>query len=108
MKKLLLLSAVLLGAVSASHAGVRVDLGIGIPLPREIVIGHPAPVYVEPAPVYEPAPAYYPPAPVYCPPPAVVVRPPRVVIAPPIVDFRFTHGYHHRYPSYPSHGYRRW
>lgn len=67
MKRILLLSAVLLGAVSASQAGVRVGIGIGLPLPS-VAICQPAPVVVA-APV------------VYAPPPAVVVAPP-VLVAP--------------------------
>jgi hypothetical protein len=64
MKKILLLSAVLLGAVTASQAGVRVNIGIGIPLPG-VVIAQPAPVFVAPPPVCAP-------------PPVVVVAPPPV------------------------------
>ena len=68
MKKILLLSAVLLGAVSASQAGIHLNIGLPLPplpLPR-IVIGRPAPVYA--APVYS-APDYYST-------PAVVIEPP--------------------------------
>ena len=62
MKKLLLLSALLFGVVSASHAGVRVDLSLPLPVP-------PLPgVTVVPPPVYAP--------PVYSVPPSVVVQPP--------------------------------
>jgi hypothetical protein len=80
MKKILLLSAVLLGAVTASQAGVRFSIGIPIPAPPVVVV---PPAYIEPAPTYvEPAPEYYAP-------PPVVVAPPSVVIGPPVVDLRF-------------------
>ena len=68
MKKMLLLSAVLLGAASASQAGVQVSIGIGIPLPG-VVISQPAPVVVAPPPVCAP-------------PPVVVTRPVMVTPAP--------------------------
>src|SRR5205807_2267813 len=45
MKKLLLLSAILLGAATASQAGVRFNFGFGLPLP--------VPAFVAPAPVYQ-------------------------------------------------------
>jgi hypothetical protein len=96
MKKLLLLSALVFGAVSASQAGIHLD--IGLPFPHEIIFRAPAPrvyvpappVYFEPAPVYD-EPQFYAPA-------------PRVVIAPPIVDFRFGGGYYGGYRDcYPRH-----
>lgn len=75
MKKLLLLTAVVLGAATASQAGVRFNFGFGIPLPG--IVLNPAPVYQVP-PVYtSPAPVYYPPAPAYCA-PAPVYAPPTV------------------------------
>ena len=86
MKKIILLSAVLLGAVTASQAGVRVNIGIGIPLPG-IVVSPPAPVVVAPAPVYAP-------------PPAVFVAPP-VVVAPPTVYYGYRPGW------YGYHGWAR-
>jgi hypothetical protein len=92
MKKILLLSAVLLGAVSVSQAG-GVHLSIGLPLPPlpplpGIHITAPAPVVS--APVYAPpvcapdysysyGPAYYPPA---------------VVVRPPVVSFGFGYPYY--------------
>lgn len=94
MKKLLLLSAVLLGAVTASQAGVRINIGI------------PAPVVVAPAPVYAPPPPVYvaPPPPVYAPPPVVVVPPP-VVVRPPVIGVP----YHHHPPYwYPRDRYHHW
>jgi hypothetical protein len=56
MKKLLMLSLLLVGAASVSQAGVRfgVELGFPLPLPRlpGVTISHPAPVYdTTPAPV---------------------------------------------------------
>ena len=121
MKKILFLSAVLLGAATASQAGVRFNLGIGIPLPTPpaVVVTPPAyvasaPTYAEPAPpVCEPAPQAYAPqgyAPqpygpqvygpqvygpqVYAPPvyaPQVYAPAPVVVVGPPVIDFRVRH-----------------
>src|SRR5689334_12420991 len=90
MKKLILLSAVLLGTAVASQAGVHVDVGFGlpfppIPLPGRVIISQPAPVYVERGPVCEPAPVYVEPR---CEPA------PRVVYVP-----------QPRYYSYPSYRY---
>src|SRR3954471_4974189 len=93
MKKILLLSAVLLGAVSVSQAGIHLHLGLPLPplpLPH-VVIGTPH-VTVEAAPVYAPpvcpAPAYsYSYAPDYC--------PPAVVVEPPVVSFGFGYPYGH-------------
>ena len=87
MKKLLLIAAVLAGAVTASQAGVDVRIGIGIPAPPPIVISR--------------APAYYHP-------PVVVAPslPPRpwtpVVVVPP------AHHHHHHHGYAPAHrpGYR--
>ena len=84
MKRILLLSAVLLGAVSSSQAGVRFGIGIGIPLPG-VVISQPAPVMVA-SPV------------VYAPPPAVYVGP-RVIVAPAPVYYGCRPGWD---------GYRGW
>jgi len=81
MKKILLLSAVLLGAVTASQAGVHFGIDIPIPAP-------PAIVYVEP------------PVEAYVEPPEVCAPP--VVVAPPVFDFRF--GYRH--PYYRNYPYR--
>jgi len=69
MKKILLLSAVLLGAVTASQAGVHFSFGIPLPTPP-VVIAPPAPAYVEPPDVYVEPP------PVYAPAPPIVVDPP--------------------------------
>ncbi|EEF57732.1 hypothetical protein [Pedosphaera parvula] len=87
MKKILLLSAVLVGAVSAAQAGVGFHIGIGLPLlpPPPIIIGRPAPVYVAPAPVYVE------PRPVFAPPPFVVVAPP---------------SYYYGRPGYYGYGHR--
>jgi hypothetical protein len=78
MKKLLLLSALILGTAAASQAGI--DIRIGLPLPPlpSVVIGHPTPRVVVPAPrvVIEP-----PCAPVVVAPP-VCAPPPRVVYVP--------------------------
>jgi hypothetical protein len=91
MKKILLLTAVLLGAVSASQAG-GLHLSIGLPLPPlpplpGIHITAPAPVVYAP-PVCPPAYSYsYGPA--YC--------PPAVVIRPPVVSFGYGYPYYGRY-----------
>lgn len=77
MKKILLLSAVLLGAVSASQAGVRFNFGFGVPLPAPVVVAPPAPVCVQA------------PAPVVVAPPVCVPAP--VVVSPPVVRFGFGH-----------------
>src|SRR2546425_11011363 len=100
MKKILLLSAVLLGAVSASQAGIRFNLGFPLPpLPLPplpgIVIGRPAPTYVAP-------PVCAPPAPVYR--PAYGCDTP-VVVGPPSISFGF--GYPDCYRPYGGY-YRGW
>src|ERR1051326_5860175 len=98
MKKILLLSAVLLGAVSVSQAGIQLHLGLPLPplppLPH-VVIGTPHVTVEAPAPVYAPpvcpAPAYsY--APDYC--------PPAVVVEPPVVSFGFGYPYYGHYGHY--------
>lgn len=78
MKKLLLLSAITLGAVSASQAGVCFNIGLGFPVPP-VVVATPAPACV---------------APVYCAP--QVYSPPvcdsrSVLIAPPVHAWRYHH-----------------
>src|SRR2546426_3664376 len=93
MKKILLLSAVLLGAASASQAGVRFNVGIGLPLPPlpGVIIGRPAPVVVAP-PVCVAPPVYY-------------AQPP-FVVEPPSIYLGFGPGCHgYRYPYYRSHGW---
>src|SRR5882724_9549060 len=105
MKKLLLLSAVLFGAVSASQAGVRFNVGVGLPLPLPplpgIVISRPAP------PVYAVAPpACYAP-PVYYAQPPVVVEPPSVYLGfGPGYYGRgwYGHGFNHHYGHGWDHG----
>src|SRR5260221_2844268 len=75
MKKILL-AAVLLGAASASQAGVRFGFGFGLPLPI------PVPTVTIRAPVVCQPPVYVAPAPVYCAPPVVYSGP---VCTPPVV-----------------------
>jgi hypothetical protein len=89
MKKILLLSAVLLGAVTASQAGVHFSIGIPLPTPPVVVV--PAPAYVAPPNVYVEPPPVYAPA-------------PPVVVAPPVLEF----GFHARpyYRPYPYRSYR--
>src|SRR6266850_3142349 len=104
MKKLLLLSAVLFGAVSASQAGVRFNVGLGFPLPLPplpgIVISRPAPYYAPAPPVcYAPRPAYYSA-------PAVVVEPPSVYFGFGPGYYGYGHGgYGYRYHNYYGHGW---
>jgi hypothetical protein len=97
MKKILLLSAILLGAVSASHAGVRLSFGLPLPPLPHVTLGVP-PVVVDAAPV---APYYDYAPPVYDAP---------VVVAPPVVSFGFGYRdyyprYHSYYPRYYGHRY---
>src|SRR5262249_28941082 len=95
MKKILLLSAILLGAVSVSQAGLHLHLGLPLPplppLPG-VSIGIPAPVYG----------SAYSYGPDYCP-PAVVVRPPIVRFGYPYYG-HYNHGPYYRGGYY--HGYR--
>ncbi len=122
MKKLILLAVVLVGAATASQAGVRFGFGLGIPLgpPAPVVVSPPvvytapAPVYTTPAPVISQGPVYTaPPAVVYQAPAPVVVSPPPVVCAPsPSVVIGFggygwypRHGYYHGY--WRGHGWHR-
>ncbi|HSU55257.1 MAG TPA: hypothetical protein VLT36_14465 [Candidatus Dormibacteraeota bacterium] len=104
MKKILILTAVLFGAVSASQAGARFSIGFGLPLaaPAYAVPGYtcPAPVYSGPAYTCPPAVVYHAAPPVYCAPP--VVYGPRVVIG-------YGHGYRGHYwaHGHPYH-YRHW
>jgi len=68
MKKIFILAAVLLGAVSASQAGVRLNIGFNLPLPPlpGVVVSQPAPAVACPAPqVYTPEPVVVAPGPVY-------------------------------------------
>jgi hypothetical protein len=94
MKKILLLSAVLLGAVTASQAGVRFSIGIPLPTPH-VVITPPAPAYVEPPNVYVEPPPVYAPA-------------PPVVVAPPVLEFGFSRPYYRPYPSRPLYNHEYW
>src|SRR5215468_8510213 len=97
MKKLLVLSAVLVGAATASHAGVNFNFGFGLPglplplpTPPGLVVTHSAPVVVPPAPVYTTPQVVATPV---CEPQVVAAQP---VCAPSVVihdDWR--HDYHH-------------
>jgi hypothetical protein len=89
MKKLLLLSAILVGAATASQAG-GIHFGFNLPLPPlpGIVIGAPAPVV---------APGYYYQSPGYAYPPAYAYGGP--VCEPPVVVSPYAYyggGYYHR------------
>src|SRR3954469_9414213 len=108
MKKILLLSAVLLGAVSASQAGVHLNFGLRLPLPPlplpGVVIGHPSVAVMAPAPVYADPYAYGYGAPVYAAPP-VVVAPPSVYLGIGPGYYGGYGHYYHGYPHYYGHGY---
>ena len=104
MKKLFVLSAILIGAATASQAAGRLHIGLPLPplppLPR-IVIGRPAPVY-------PPAVVYQAPAPV-CPPAVVYGAPDPVYVPAPSFSFGIELG--DGYSSYgcrdyPRYGYR--
>src|SRR5215467_14524452 len=102
MKKILLLTAVLLGAATVSQAG-GLHLSLGLPLPPlpplpGIHITAPAPVLPVPAPVY--APPVYPPAYSYGP----AYYPPAVVVSPPVVSFGFGYPYYGGYRGGYYHG----
>ena len=99
MKKLLLLSAIVLGAVSASQAGIRFNIGFGLPLPVPpvAVVAAPAPVcaptpIVTAAPVCEPAPVVV--APQICEQP-VVVAPRSVIVRHPVYERHYDRNRHY-------------
>lgn len=103
MKKLFVSAAILLGAVTILQAGVRFELGVGIPLPG-VVVSRPAAVYSAPPVYYAAPPAYYSVRSVYCSAPAVYCPPrvycpaPVVTVAPPTVYVGcgpFWNGWHH-------------
>jgi hypothetical protein len=99
MKKILLLTGILLGVATASQAGVRFSFGFPVPVPPPVVVAPPAPVYVQPPQVYYPEPQVYAPAP--------------VVVAPPIIEFGFRDYRRPYYRDYPyryraPYGHRDW
>src|SRR5438552_10129120 len=103
MKKLLLVSAVLLGAVSASRAAVNISLGFGLPFPAPVIISRPAAAVVVPAP-----PACAPIAPVVVAPSCADVVPAPVVVLPPRIyypTYPHRHVYHPYYGRDRFHGY---
>jgi hypothetical protein len=100
MKKLLLIGAILVGAVTASQAGVSVSFRIGVPLPPPpFVIRHSVPVYAPPVVLPQP----------FCPPPRVILPCP----PPPRYHYRYRYdsrGYgpaHYRHHSYNRQGHGR-
>jgi hypothetical protein len=102
MKKLLALSAVLLGTAVASRAG-GIDVRIGLPLPPlpRIVIGAPAPHVIVHEPRVVVRPTICAPAPMYvrppvCPPPVVVPRR-RLAYAPAYYCAPHCRHHHHHY-----------
>src|SRR5205814_9952445 len=99
MKKLLLLSAVLLGAASASQAGVHLDIGLPLPpLPLPgIIFGRPTPRAYYDAPR-----SYY--APPVCEAPPYYDYDSPVIIAPPRLSFGFGPRYY-GYHDYDRHHY---
>jgi len=123
MKKLFLLGVVMVGAATVAQAGVRLNFGIGIPLPG-VVYSSPAPVYTPPPPVvYQSPPVVYrapvyqspPPAVYQVPPPLVYQAPPPVVYAPPPVvysagpsfSFGFSTGWWGGHHGWGHHGWHR-
>ena len=98
MKKLLLLGAILMGAATASQAGVHFGFSVGVPA---VVITHPAPVCYAPPVVYQaPPPVYYqaPPPVYYAQPPVVYAPGPRVYVGfGPRWHGHDGHGWHHRW-----------
>ncbi|MDB6025695.1 MAG: hypothetical protein JWM68_1918 [Verrucomicrobiales bacterium] len=99
MKKLLLVSAVLFGAVAASQAGVNFSIGIDLPTPP-MIFGHRPPVVVAQQPCVSPYAVISAPAPVCVQPPQVVYAP-RCEVAPPVV---YVPAPVYRYPSRYYHG----
>jgi len=98
MKKSLLLAVLVIGAASASQAGVRFGVGFGLPLPLpvpRITITQPAPVCEPtPPPVYTaPETCYTPGATVYQTPLPVIVEQPRAYIG----FNSFDHGHYDRH-----------
>src|SRR5262249_15469577 len=104
MKKLTLLAVVLLGAVTASQAGVHLNFGFGIPLPPlpplpGFVFSTPAPVCVTPP----AAPVTYP-----CAPAPVDVAPPVVCAPYRVYGYRwYGHGWDHHASAHSEHGWHR-
>src|SRR5438067_11374104 len=105
MKKLLLLSAVVLGAASVSQAGVRLNIGFNLPLPAP-----PVAVFSRPAAVCAPAPLVT--APV-CEPAPVVLDPqvceqPLAIAPPVVIRSRSILARHPVYERHNSHDSRRY
>jgi len=103
MRKIFLVTAVLLGAASASYAGVQLRIGLSLPLAA------PAPLVTIPPPIYYQAPPVYSmPAPVVMAPPTVIYQSPPVVYAPaPSLYLGFGSGWgFHGWRGY-HHGWRR-
>jgi hypothetical protein len=80
------------------HAGVRVAIGVGLPVvvaPAPVVVAPPPPAVVYPAPV------------VVARPPVVVVPPPVVYGSAPVLVGRY-YGYYHRPWRHPYDRWHRW
>src|SRR5436190_831717 len=107
MKKMLLLSAILIGVASVSQAAVRFDLGLGLPLPPlpGVVFSRPAPVVVAP----DPPVCETPPPVCSTPEPQAYYAPAPYVVAPPAVYFGFGSGrYDYRDRGYHSRDGHHW
>jgi len=80
------------------HAGVRVAIGVGLPVvvaPAPVVVAPPPPAVVYPAPV------------VVASPPVVVAPPPVVYGSAPVLVGRY-YGYYHRPWRHPYYRWHRW
>ena len=111
MKKLLLLGVIVVGAATVAQAGVRLNFGIGIPLPG-VTYSAPPPVYAAPPPAFyqaPPAPVYQAPPPVVyqAPPPVVYSSQPVVYTPAPSLYFGFGSGWWHGHHWYGHHGWHR-
>jgi hypothetical protein len=82
----------------SAHAGVRVSIGVGLPVvvaPAPVVVAPPPPAVVYPAPV------------VVASPPVVVAPPPVVYRSAPVLVGRY-YGYYHRPWRHPYYRWHRW
>jgi hypothetical protein len=94
MKKLLMVAAILVGAVTVSQAGVRVNVSFGVPFPQPVVIRHSVPVYAPPVVLPQP----------FCSPPRIILLCP----PPPRYHYRYRYDSRgHGRDQYRHHNYNR-